>query len=179
MSDFKRHDKESAPEESKKLLEGSEKAFGMIPNLHAVMAEAPGILEAYQQVHELFVNSSFDENELTVVWQTINVFNECHYCVPAHTAIAKNMGADDSITENIKAGKALDDDKLEALRQFTLVMLKKRGNASESELESFYEAGYGQRQALEVILGIAQKTMSNFTNHIAQTPIDEPFKKFS
>jgi alkylhydroperoxidase family enzyme len=179
MSDFKLHDKESAREESKRLLEGSEKAFGMIPNLHAVMAEAPGILEAYQQIHELFVNSSFDKNELTVVWQTINVFNECHYCVPAHIAIAKNMGADESITENIKAGKALDDDKLEALRQFTLVMLKKRGDASESELESFYEAGYEQRQALEVILGIAQKTMSNFTNHIAQTPIDEPFKKFA
>lgn len=54
----------------------------MIPGLHAVMAEAPGLLEAYQTVHELFVNSSIDKDEFTVVWQSINVEHACHYCVP-------------------------------------------------------------------------------------------------
>ncbi|MEL7799413.1 carboxymuconolactone decarboxylase family protein [Idiomarina loihiensis] len=179
MADFKLHDKSSAPEDSKPLLEGSEKSFGMIPNLHAVMAEAPGLLKAYQDIHELFVNSSFDKNELTVVWQTINVYHDCHYCVPAHTAIAKQMGADDSITENIRADKPLTDNKLQALREFTLTMLEKRGEASESDLNEFFNAGYGNRQALEVVLGIAQKTMSNYTNAITGTPVDEPFQKFA
>lgn len=178
MTDFKLHDKASAPEDSKPLLEGSEKSFGMIPNLHAVMAEAPGLLKAYQDIHELFVNSSFDKNELTVVWQTINVYHDCHYCVPAHTAIAKQMGADDAITENIRAGKSLDDSKLQALREFTLTMLDKRGQASESDLNAFFDAGFSNRQALEVVLGIAQKTMSNYTNAITGTPVDEPFQKF-
>lgn len=67
MTDFKLHDTDSAPEDSKPLLANSEKAFGMIPNLHAVFAEAPGILKAYQDIHELFVNSSFNKNEITVV----------------------------------------------------------------------------------------------------------------
>ncbi|RUO67132.1 carboxymuconolactone decarboxylase family protein [Idiomarina ramblicola] len=179
MSDFKLHDKESAPESSKKLLDASEKAFGMVPNLHAVMAEAPGILEAYQQEHELFVNSSFNENELTVVWQTINIYHSCHYCVPAHTAIAKQMGADDSITEQLKKGASLSDSKLQALRLFTEAMLEKRGQVSETDLKDFFDAGYGNRQVLEVILGISQKTMSNYTNAVADTPIDKPFKKFA
>lgn len=178
MTEFKLHDQSSAPEDSKSLLQSSEKSFGMIPNLHAVMAEAPGLLKAYQDIHELFANSSFDKNELTVVWQTINVYHDCHYCVPVHTAIAKQMGADDSISENIRAGKALDDTKLQALREFTKTMLDKRGEASASDLDAFFEAGYGNRQALEVVLGIAQKTMSNYTNAIAGTPVDEPFKKF-
>ncbi len=178
MTDFKLHDKASAPEDSKPLLERSEKSFGMIPNLHAVMAEAPGLLKAYQDIHELFVNSSFDKNELTVVWQTINVYHDCHYCVPAHTAIAKQMGADDAITENIRADKSLDDSKLQALREFTLTMLNKRGQASESDLNAFFDAGFSNRQALEVVLGIAQKTMSNYTNAITGTPVDEPFQKF-
>jgi len=178
MTDFTLHDQSSAPEDSKSLLEGSEKSFGMIPNLHAVMAEAPGLLKAYQEIHELFVNSSFDKNELTVVWQTVNVYHGCHYCVPAHTAIAKQMGADDSITENIRSGKPLADSKLQALREFTQTMLDKRGEASTSDLQAFFDAGYGNRQALEVVLGIAQKTMSNYTNAITGTPVDEPFKKF-
>jgi hypothetical protein len=29
---------------------------------------------------------------------------------------------------------------------------------------------------LDVILGMAQKTMSNYVNHVAQTPVDEVFK---
>tara|TARA_B100000700_G_scaffold47174_1_gene49678 strand:+ start:3712 stop:4251 length:540 start_codon:yes stop_codon:yes gene_type:complete len=178
MAEFKLHDASSAPEESKPLIKNSEKAFGMLPNLHAVMAEAPGLLKAYQDSHELFMNSSFDKNELTVVWQTINVYHECHYCVPAHTAIAKQMGADDAITDNIRAGKALDDSKLQALRDFTLVMLEKRGQATEDDLATFFNAGYSQPHALDVVLGLAQKTMSNYTNAIAGTPIDEPFKKF-
>ncbi|PKM17689.1 MAG: carboxymuconolactone decarboxylase [Gammaproteobacteria bacterium HGW-Gammaproteobacteria-15] len=179
MTDFKLHDTDSAPEDSKPLLANSEKAFGMIPNLHAVFAEAPGILKAYQDIHELFVNSSFNKNEITVVWQTINVYHSCHYCVPAHTAIAKQMGADDAITEQIKAGDALNDQKLQALRLFTEAMLDKRGRVTDSDLQAFFDAGYNKRQVLEVILGIAQKTMSNYTNAVADTPVDEPFKKFS
>ena len=73
----------------------------MIPGLHAVMAEAPGLLEAYQRVHELFVSSSFDKDEITVVWQSINVENACHYCVPVHTGVAKKMGVDDPKAEKI------------------------------------------------------------------------------
>jgi len=179
MADFKLHEKSSAPENSHPLLEDSEKEFGMIPNLHAVMAEAPGLLKAYQNVHSLFVDSSFNENELTVVWQTINVYHSCHYCVPAHTAIAKKMGADDSITEQLKKGETLNDSKLQALRLFTEAMLEKRGQVSDTDLKDFFDAGYGNQQVLEVILGISQKTMSNYTNAVAETPVDEPFKKFA
>ncbi|MDY0208228.1 MAG: carboxymuconolactone decarboxylase family protein, partial [Pseudomonas sp.] len=96
MTNFTLHDPHSAPQESQALLEKSLKDFGMIPGLHAVMAEAPGLLEAYQRLHQLFLESSFDNEEMTVVWQTINVEHSCHYCVPAHTAIAKSMKVDDA-----------------------------------------------------------------------------------
>jgi hypothetical protein len=66
------------------------------------LAGAPGILDAYQQLHELFVNSSFNEEELTVVWQSINVEHACHYCVPAHTGIAAMMKVDEAITEALR-----------------------------------------------------------------------------
>ena len=57
--------------------------------------------------------------------------------------------------------------------------MRKRGNVSKEDLQAFHDAGYGQQQVLEVILGVAQKTMSNYVNHIAETPIDEPFQKFA
>ena len=113
-----------------------------------------------------------------MVWQTINVEHECHYCVPAHTGIAKMMKVSDDIIDALRDETPLPSDKLEALRTFTLAMVRTRGNVTEQDLQAFYDAGYAQRQVLEVILGLSQKVMSNYVNHIAQTPIDEPFKKF-
>lgn len=178
MTDFTLHDENTAPEGSKELLAKSKAAYGMIPGLHAVMAEAPGLLEAYQQVHELFVNSSFDKDELTVVWQTINVEHGCHYCVPAHTGIAKAMKVSDEISEALRNQTPLPTARLEALRSFTLAMLRQRGEVDQAQLQAFYAAGYSERQVLEVILGLAQKVMSNYTNHIAQTPVDRAFAPF-
>lgn len=178
MSEFPLHDKDSAPEDSKPLLQNSIDAFGMIPNLHAVMAEAPGLLAGYQQLHQLFTETSFNAEEQTVVWQSINVEHRCHYCVPAHTGIAKQMDVDDEITDALRNERRLPTAKLEALRDFTLTVVRERGNAGDEAVQRFLDAGFTQRQVLEVVLGVAQKTMSNYVNHLAETPIDKPFQKF-
>jgi alkylhydroperoxidase family enzyme len=178
MTNFTLHDQQSAPQKSQELLDTSIKAFGMIPALHAVMAEAPGLLEGYQQLHQLFLDSSFDDEETTVVWQTINVEHACHYCVPAHTGIAKSMEVDDAITDALRNETPLPTDRLEALRDFTLAVVRGRGNVDDSAVQAFLDAGFTKRQILEVILGTAQKVMSNYTNHLADTPVDKPFKKF-
>ena len=179
MSTLKIHSIETAPEGSKASLEGSVKSFGMLPNLHGVLASSPNTLEAYKTLHGLFQNSSFDNEELTVVWQSINVEHECHYCVPAHTAIAHMMEVDAALTEALRNSTALPNEKLQILQNTTLSIVRNRGRISDSELEAFYAAGYKESHVLEIILGIAQKTISNYTNHIANTPVDEPFQKFT
>jgi alkylhydroperoxidase family enzyme len=179
MTTLKVHNIESAPESSKALLENSQKSFGMIPSLHGVLAGSPQVLEAYQTLHELFTQSSFNEEELTVVWQTINVEHACHYCVPAHTGIAKMMKVDDEITEALRNETPLENAKLEALRTMTLSIVRNRGNVSQEDLDAFYAAGYGEAQVLDILLGLSQKTISNYVNHIAHTPVDAPFQKFA
>ena len=159
-------------------MENSQKAYGMIPGLHGVLAASPKILEAYQTLHQLFTETSFNEEELTVVWQTINVEHECHYCVPAHTAIAKAMKVDDSIIAALRNKTTLPTPKLEALRNMTLALVRNRGVVSQEEITAFYEAGFNQRQLLEIILGLSQKVISNYTNHIAETTLDDAFKPF-
>ncbi|MEP2470657.1 MULTISPECIES: carboxymuconolactone decarboxylase family protein [Rhodobacterales] len=172
---FPAHDMESAPEGSKALLENSQKAFGRLPGLHKVLAESPQSYEAYQLLHKLFTETDFDADELTVVWQSINVEHGCHYCVPAHTGIAKMMKVSDEITEALRNETPLPNAKLEALRTFTVQMVRERGNVSQGQMQVFFDAGYSHRAVLDVILGLAQKTMSNYINHVAETPVDEVF----
>lgn len=178
MTDFPLHDETTAPEDSKAMLAESKKQNGMIPGLHGTMAEAPGLLAGYRYVHEQFLASSFDKDELTVVWQSVNVEHACHYCVPAHTAIAEGMKVDDAITDALRNETALPNARLEALRSFTLNVVRNRGNVDEAAVQAFLDAGFTKRHILEVVLGVAQKVMSNYTNHLAQTPVDAPFQKF-
>jgi hypothetical protein len=53
-------------------------------------------------------------------------------------------------------------------------MVRNRGNVS-SRLEAF-AAGYGEQQVLEIILDYLKKVISNYTNHIANTPVDAAFQ---
>ncbi len=179
MNTFKIHNLETVPAKSKEMLEASTKANGFTPNLHAVLAESPQIFEAYQTLHKLFTQSSFNAEELTVVWQTINVEHECNYCVPAHTGIAHMMKVNPALTEALRNSEAMPTEKLQALHDTTLEIVRERGHLSTEQKEKFFAVGYGNRQLLEIILGLSQKVISNYTNHLAETPVDKPFEKFS
>lgn len=179
MKEFTLHTPETAPESSKPLLEKSQQAFGSIPNSHAVMAESLQLLHGYQVLHEAFLNSSFNNAEKTVVWQSINVEHECHYCVPAHSAIAKSMKVDDDLNQALRDQAPLGDDKLEVLRDTTLEIVRQRGHLSDEQSKTFFAAGYSQQNLLDIILALSQKVMSNYVNHLADTPLDDAFKPFA
>jgi len=78
------------------------------------------------------------------------------------------------VIDAIRAGEPIDDAKLEALRQLTQALVRGRGHA-EAEIAAFVEAGYEPSQVLEVLIGISLKTLSNYTNHIVETPLDDAF----
>lgn len=179
MHRFKIHDLETVPAQSKAMLEAAFKKNGMIANLHGVLAESPGLFQAYQELHQLFSNSSFSAEEITVVWQTINVEHGCIYCVPAHTMIANSMKVDPAITEALRNSTAMPTEKLQVLHDTTLSMVRNRGILSEQELTRFYGVGYEQRQILDIVLGLSQKVISNYVNHLAHTPLDKPFQQFT
>ena len=88
------------------------------------------------------------------------------------------MKVDDAITEALRNETPLATEKLEALRDFTLSVVRDRGNVNDDAVQAFLDAGFTKRQILEVVLAAAQKVMSNYTNHLANTPIDKPFQKF-
>lgn len=170
---------ENAPQGSQPHLKDSIKAFGLIPNLHGVMAAAPNVLKSYQMLHELFQSSSLNADELTVVWQTINVEHECHYCIPGHVMIANSMKVDPKLTSALRNKTAMPNERLQVLHETTLKIVRQRGKISNQDVDVFYAAGYGPQQLLEIILGLSQKVMSNYINHLADTPLDDMIKAYA
>lgn len=170
---FKLFDENNAPEEAREGLALTKKNLGTIPNLERVLAAAPPALNAYAQLWDLFEGCSLSPAERHVVYLTANYENECNYCVPWHTYLAEEDGVPTDVINALTMGISLPDARLDALRTFTRSMIANRGKISEGELQQFFTAGFTEANALEVILGLACKTMSNYTNSIAGTPLDK------
>ena len=179
MSKFTVHTKETAPAEARPALEKAEKTFGRIPNLIGGLSESPVAAEAYLTLSELVGNTSFTPTERHVVWFTVNAYHDCRYCMAAHTAIAKMEKVDNAVIESARNVESYDDPRLESLRRFTLLIVENRGWVDESETDAFLAAGFTRQQILEIVTIVAQKVISNYSNHLIETPVDDPFAKFS
>jgi alkylhydroperoxidase family enzyme len=174
---FKYYTKEDAPRESVPQIERSLKNYGFLRTLHQVLAAAPAAYQAYLDTFALFEDqTTFSSLEQQVVFMTANYENNCHYCVPGHSFLMtlKQMPAD--VIESLREGQPIKDTKLEALRTYTRRLLDKRGHLNDSEIKAFLDAGYTERQALEVLVGLAAKLISNFTNSLAHTELDDVSK---
>ncbi|HKL77936.1 MAG TPA: carboxymuconolactone decarboxylase family protein [Gammaproteobacteria bacterium] len=175
MADYPVHTPETAPAGAGDFMRQIEQGLGFIPNIAGVMAEAPPLLKAYFTLSELFDQTSLTPAERQTVLLAASYENACDYCMAAHSVLADMQGVPAEGVDALRGGDAVPDDRLEALRRFTRAVVATRGWPGDDELAAFAEAGFSRDQALEVVLGVGMKTLSNYTNHLAGTPVDEAF----
>ena len=166
---------DTSPENSKPMLEQTQQAFSFIPNLIGVMASSPAITEAYLTIANIFSKSGLSPTEQQIVLLTVSHFNDCRYCMAAHTAISSMQNVEMEVVQAIRDDLPIADSKLQSLRQFTRLVVENKGWLADSDVKTFLEAGYEQSHVLDILVGVAQKTLSNYTNHLAKTPLDDAF----
>jgi uncharacterized peroxidase-related enzyme len=168
---------ETAEPQGRTLLEQAKRRLGMIPNMYAYMVNSPGLLSTYLHGYDLFrKQSGFTPAEQEVIFLTISHENGCDYCMAAHSVIAdKQSHVPPAVTDAIRNGSTIPDQKLRALSDFTRTMFETRGRPDSSHVDGFLAAGYTERHVLEIILALAVKTLSNYANHVFHTPVDSVF----
>ena len=178
MSQFPIHTEESHPEHAAEVIGKVKANYGFVPNLLGALSESPGAAEAYMSLGAALRDSSLTPAERHVVWFTINTIHNCDYCMAAHTGIAKAKSIPDDVIETARAGGDYSDPKLQALKEFTTKMVLDRGWVQPGEIDQFLSAGYTRRTVIDIILAISHKVLSNYTNHVVETPVDAAFAKF-
>lgn len=170
---FTVHTLDSAPAASKVQLDATAKAWGFVPTLHGTLAESPIALEGYNALFGLVAKSTLSPVEQQVAYMTANVFHECEYCTAGHTFLSRKAGMDEAAVQALRNGEVIPmNPKLEALRAFTLAVLRERGVVGDAAVQGFIAAGYTKENVLEVVTIIATKVISNYTNHLAHTPLE-------
>jgi len=174
MTDFTFYNLETAPAESKALLQNIEEAYGFIPNLFAYMAESPQVLEAYLKLNELVSNTSFTPAQQQLALLAVSIENKCGFCAVAHRAMAKLKGADQKSIDAVNNQIPLESASDQALITMAQTLVKKRGWLDDSEVDAFIAAGFSKQQVFELILIVSIKTLSNYANHLTlPEPNDE------
>ncbi|MEH6468322.1 MAG: carboxymuconolactone decarboxylase family protein [Porticoccus sp.] len=168
---------EAAGDSVKSTLEQQQANFGFLPNMYQTMANSPAMLKTYLFGYEQFrTGSDFTPCEQEVVFMVLSRENGCDYCMGAHSFIADKMsGVPEHVTDAIRDGNVIGDTKLEALASFTRVMLSTRGLPTRGDIAGFIEAGYTEQNVLEIIVAISVKTLSNYSNHLFHTELDDVF----
>lgn len=170
-------DVNNADGKAKVLLENAKKQIGMIPNMYANMANFPALFETYGIGYNLFrQEGEFTSAEQEVVFLTISRENGCGYCMAAHSGLADMNKVPVAVTDAIRNNETIPDEKLNALSLFTKTMFVKRGRPSAEDVNIFLSTGYSEKHILVIILALAVKTISNYSNHIFHTQVDTAFK---
>ena len=168
---------DTAPEASRPLLEKIQKSFKFIPNLYGVFANSPVLLEGYLGMEGAFDKGTLSAVERQIILLAASVENSCKYCTAAHSTLLKaflHVPAD--VVSAVRSNLPLPNPKSNALVALTKEIVAKRGYVEAQTIKNFLAAGYRKDQILEVLMGVALKTISNYTDHISPNELDEAFR---
>ncbi len=169
MSLFMKHTEATAPKGAAEVLARVKERYGFIPNLAATLAESPVTLDSVLNLSGTFDKTSFTDIERQVILLTVSLANGCDYCKTVHTALGRKAGIDGETMKVLLAFAPIPDVKLTALRDFAKAMVEERGRLHEQRARRFLDAGYTKAQVFEVVMGVALKTLTNYSNHLTDT----------
>jgi alkylhydroperoxidase family enzyme len=176
MSRFPIHTARTAPSRgARAALREVLRQRGHVPNLHGVLALSEPVLRAYMELGAQINRATLTVLERQVVMLQANQFRKAPYCMAGHSAIAHALGMPDSWLQSLRDGQPVPDTRCEALRQFTLAVLRDNGAVSDDQWRAFQSAGYEPAQGLEVVMALALKTLSNFASRLSEVPLDPAY----
>jgi AhpD family alkylhydroperoxidase len=153
--------------------------FGFVPNLGYALGAEPPVLGAYLSWLQALGTTSLEPVAQQVAMTAASHANAADYGVAVHATLAAKLGASPEVVSALRAGSALADPKLEAVRRFATAIVTQRTQVSDSDVNALTAAGLDRRAAVAIAMAVAGKTLVNTVAHLSQVQIDAGFKPVS
>ena len=152
------------------LVSFTRRAFVTSSNSASIHSRySPRKLKAFEQ-------GSFTPRERQLILLAASVENHCNYCAAAHSTVAKGaLHTPAEVVSAIRNNTPVPDAKLNALVTLVKELVREGGYAKDETIQKFIAVGYKKEQVMELLLGIAMKTISNYLDHISPAPVDQAF----
>lgn len=172
MQNFTVPTRDEVSENNQAIFDNLQKNLGFVPNLYAYYAKNETALADYLALQNR--KSTLKAKEREVINLVTSQINGCEYCQSAHTALGKMNGFTEHQILELRGGSASFDSKFDALVKFTAEVVTKKGKASESAKEAFFNAGYTEANMIDTVIIVGDKVISNYIHNLAGFAIDFP-----
>jgi AhpD family alkylhydroperoxidase len=170
---------ETAPDAARPVLRAAERSFGFLASPLARVAHAPAALRHLLAGFPAFDQTSLAPIEREVVAMTVAWENGCHYCMALHSALLAGAPEHAATVAALRDGTPIPDARLEAVRRYARSVVRDRGRVPAETQAALRAAGYGEAQALEIVLGVGVYVLSTLLNVVTGAELDPPFAPFA
>lgn len=176
MRTFEVPTREEVSPAAQEILDGVNKKIGMIPNIYATIGNSANALGSYLAFQGAQAQGTFNAKEREAVALAVAQVNGCSYCQAAHTAIGKMSGLSEEETLDLRAGNS-SDLRLNSLVKLAQDITQNHGRPSADNVEEFFTQGFDNAALIDLVLLVADNTVTNYVNNITGIAIDFPAAK--
>ena len=166
-------DAEKADAKANELLAAVQADCGMTPNIIRTLAHSPAALEAYLGFNKALGCGVLSGELREQIALAVAEVNGCDYCLAAHSAIGRSVGLSRDAIADSRRGVS-PQRKVRAALAFARQMVQQRGWVRNGDLTQLRDAGYGDREIVEIVAHVAMSVFTNYFNHVAGTELDFP-----
>ena len=164
---------DEASEASRALFGHVSKKLGRVPNMYKVMANSPAVLDAYLKFNSALAVGSIGHQLAEVIALATAEYNECAYCLSAHTYFGEKTGLSPEAINDARLFKS-EDVKVETGLRFVKKLLAASESISPNDIAPLRKAGFTDGEILEIIANVIRNIFTNYLNIVSNTEVDWP-----
>jgi alkylhydroperoxidase family enzyme len=165
---------ETAPPDSRPLLDGMAADIGFVPNLAAVAAASPTLLAAFDALRRAVSVPTFTPVHREIAGVAVGVAVDNSYGVAFHSTVLGSLGVDEADIDAMRAGAEPADPVHAAVYAFARHVALDRGRSSEQVVQRAHGVGLTDADLLPLV---AECTFASLVgvidNLVGRVPLDE------
>jgi alkylhydroperoxidase family enzyme len=164
------HTLDSAPAESRPIMEGIVADLGLIPNLAATASTSPALLGGFDGLRRAVATTKLDPVLREVAGLAVGVAVDNRYGVAFHSTMLAGLGVDEADIDAMRTGHAPSGRAAAAVHHLARELVLGRGAVPDAAVATATEAGLDTEAILEIVLestfaGLVG-TIDNLADHV-------------
>ena len=155
----------------KTLLDAVKAQFGVYPTMFRIAAQSPAGLETMLSMFGTLAGGTLGPKLQEQLAIAVSQFNDCDWCLSAHTAIGRKHGLPQSELDAARDASS-SDPKTRAALTLAHRVLSERGKIDDSDIAAARDAGFSDGQIVEIIANVSLTVFTNYLNNVAKTHND-------
>ena len=142
---------DTAPADSKDLLEDIAGDLGFVPNLAAVIAASPTLLAGFDGLRRAVARGEVDPVLRETAGVAVGVAADNRYGVAFHSTVLGRLGVSEDQIERMRAGREPADPRAAAVYALAREVVLTRGKVAETTVGRAFDAGLSVADVLDVV----------------------------